>query len=73
MIPAQQGAKTFRASVSWGWKGAAASLPHSEEVGTALGCRAEGWGWAVHAFIPSFIHSSIYLFFHSFIEYEVSA
>ena len=59
MIPAQQGAKTFRASVSWGWKGAAASLPHGEEVGTALGCRAEGWGWAVHAFIPSFIHSLV--------------
>lgn len=57
VIPAQQGAKTFRASVSWDWKGAAASLPPGEEVGAVLGCWAEGWGWAVHAFIPSFIHS----------------
>ena len=59
VIPAQQGAKTFRASVSWDWKGAAASLPHGEEVGAVLGCWAEGWGWAVHAFIPSFIHSLV--------------
>lgn len=65
MIPAQQGAKTFRASVSWDWKGAAASLPHGEEVGTVLGCQAEGWGWAVHAFIPSFIHSFTAFFIHS--------
>lgn len=62
MIPAQQGAKTFRASVSWGWKGAAASLPHGEEVGTALGCRAGGVGLFMH----SFPHSSIHWFLRSF-------
>ena len=64
MIPAQQGAKTFRASVSWDWKGAAASLPHGEEVGTILGCQAEGWGWAhscIHSLVSSFIQLAFIL------------
>lgn len=55
MIPAQQAAKTFRASVSWAWEGLL--LLHLM-VGRWARPLATGFGggrWATHSFIPSFI------------------